>query len=388
MQQSSTLFDCVNCARKENMGDHLTTSDAPFPLSSRFDAPYWTSRLSMLFHMVNRATPPGGLPGTVDAFISTGRQHAVTAQRRCALWAKSFPSDGLAIATNRRVELLSQYFDCINWDQAAQEGDLPRLIEENVPVKLAVAVCRGVLRCPCFVTISPWSTTVSDLTTQFYVDGLDAWLESLDDESLRVWHRQVACTACTSSANDGEPPRGVLVEELVAFVYPVEMVGVTVTRPSEEDGINFACSLLADSSAPRGALDARQSMAPVVDHHHGTAAPPRPPWVVVSDSSDADEPCEAHTRESPLDAAGGDEVFVGENQIRRLMLTSPEVLPRAVVVRCRRALDDKAITTFELEHHFTFAELRDHCVQRHYGTGAPRSRADAIARLVKAASAA
>jgi hypothetical protein len=122
-------------------------------------------------------------------------------------------------------------------------------------------------------------------------------------------------------------------------------------------------------------------------------------------SSDGDVPPEVDNHDFSLMAEGDlvvevgdhdaatvddDEITVTRRNLDLIMRTNPNLLPRYVVEQRRRRLDDRDITVFEAEHHYTMAELRAFArtagldLSRYKGTGRKAGLAVAVVAAVSA----
>lgn len=59
-----------------------------------------------------------------------------------------------------------------------------------------------------------------------------------------------------------------------------------------------------------------------------------------------------------------DEDLADSDELQRLMKENPRLIPRETVKLLRKSLTNETITEFELEHHYTLAELRDEAKRR------------------------
>lgn len=204
--------------------------------------------------------------------------------------------------------------------------------------------------------VSSSALTDGPLVEQFFVDALDRWMESRGEgENGRM---VLACGVQppvleAATARSAELPHA-LVDFVVDVVFPTAddlLVAIGASAAVQDwliqtYQLNHESIDVEDASGPGGEGDDKDDAA-------ATAA---------ATEEEAERKRRRLEEESRAGLAGwqpeDDEVVLTADNIDRYMRENPALIPRDILREKRRSWMDPRVTAFELESHYTAAELR------------------------------
>ncbi|KAK7200291.1 hypothetical protein NESM_000081900 [Novymonas esmeraldas] len=213
--------------------------------------------------------------------------------------------------------------------------------------------------------------TASPFAEQLLIDGLDEWLRRCPVTEVRrmilaCGVQPAVCASAFAAQSQAQAPRthpgglpDALVDFVVDVVFPLPSSAGESASASVVEGLQDWLLLSYEKNREAVQIDEDGADSESAEEDRS------------SSSSSSDGPAAKRGRlegvsPSPDGTAGnlgawapadGEEVLTAEN-IERYMRECPQRIPREVLRQARKRISDATITEFELEHHYTAAELK------------------------------
>lgn len=191
------------------------------------------------------------------------------------------------------------------------------------------------------------SATDSRLLEQILIDALDRWMQSraaTDNDRIVL-----ACGVQPAVLEAARKRRHELPDAVIDFV-----IDVVFPPPVEPDGAVPLDWLILSYEKNHESIEVDDTSN--ITSSAETASVP-PASVTGGGASSNLEDADNATALQGCESADG-EVILTANNIEHYMRTQPQIIPRDILREKRKHWSDATITDFELQHHYTAAELR------------------------------
>ncbi|CCW59694.1 unnamed protein product [Phytomonas sp. EM1] len=213
-----------------------------------------------------------------------------------------------------------------------------------LPLLFRLKEAFGLLHRSDFVSATPYP-----LVEQFLIDAMDRWIpqRSIEENEAMILACGVEPSIVADIRAKGDHTPVKFVDFVVDVVFPVP------PTDADTDGIPLdwlIISYVKNHEAVDVDIEKISSWDEKGEVNHTEGGPLKN----VRDESISQSETSGLCGWNPDDG----EVYLSESNLEQFMRDKPSLVPREILVKIRKPWQDPTITTFELENHYTVAELR------------------------------